>query len=427
MRAGFSDPHGPRVWRAAPYALPVAMLLFAVFGPLSSAAGGLLGVASVGVFHLLGFFGVRQRKLRNAELECGPGFVDVKRSGSRNQRIRAKDISGATTARTAEGITLTLQHRKRDQPITLELESEAEAEKVRHALGIGHGGFGTIGWRTHAESMARAAFVGRLIVLASVLITLAFAAGVSTDAAFIAGVVLAQFAAVGAALNLAGLLAKASEATVVMEAEGLRLRTPRGWFALPYPAVLKVEDHERGFVFTVPPPYHQVAVERAGRFIGGMGAHERTALVSQVTAAALRARGLGPQKNDVTGRVDVLRRNGENARDWLVRLDMAGQMLSSGPGYRGNTLDTEDLWAILEDPEAEPDLRAAAARVLRHAPDTKVRIDAAVAAVRDEAAGKRLRVAIRDDLDAASEELTQLDASEAAEAAKRLRPFAHGR
>ena len=77
---------------------------------------------------------------------------------------------------------------------------------------------------------------------------------------------------------------------------------------------------------------------------------------------------MGPLKNDVTGRVDVLRRNGESPRDWLARLDVTGQTLAAGAGYRGTTLDSEDLWAILEDPEAEPDLRAAAARVLRHAP-----------------------------------------------------------
>jgi hypothetical protein len=89
-------------------------------------------------------------------------------------------------------------------------------------------------------------------------------------------------------------------------------------------------------------------------------------------------------------------------------------MLSAGAGYRGNTLDTQDLWAILEDPEAETELRAAAARILRHAPNTRVRIDAAVAAVRDETDGRRLRVAIADDLDTASQELAFLDATDPA-------------
>jgi hypothetical protein len=87
---------------------------------------------------------------------------------------------------------------------------------------------------------------------------------------------------------------------------------------------------------------------------------------------------------------------------------------TSSSGYRGHTLDTQDLWAVLEDPEAEPNLRAAAARVLRHSPkpETRTRIDAAVAAVRDEGVNKRMRIAIRDDVDNASQELQLLDLQE---------------
>jgi hypothetical protein len=197
-----------------------------------------------------------------------------------------------------------------------------------------------------------------------------------------------------------------------MAADGLRVFTSRGWFNLPYANVLDVEIQSGKLVFRVPPPYHTVSVDAAGAWgTAAPGRDDLEALVAQIRSASLRARGLGPQKQDVTGRLDTLRRNGESARDWLVRLDMAGQLLSTAPGYRGNTLDTEDLWAILEDPEAEAELRAAAARILRHSPqpDTRTRIDAAVAAIRDDATHRRLRIAIADDLDEASIELTTLD------------------
>jgi hypothetical protein len=217
---------------------------------------------------------------------------------------------------------------------------------------------------------------------------------------------------VGAVLGFAELMERGRQPTIVMASEGLRLKTRLGWFALPYDGVQNVDDEPRGFVFNVPPPYHTVAVEQLSAMMGGLGQSDRGTVVAQIMAAALRARGLGPHKQDVSGRVEVLRRHGESPRDWLVRLDMAGQMLAAGSGYRGNTLDAEDLWSVLEDPEAEADLRAAAARILRHAPNTKVRIDAAVAAVRDEATSKRLRVAIADDLDAASQELAFLDATD---------------
>lgn len=398
----------------APYALPILMFLFAVFGPIHDVAATLTGVTAIALFNIIGLFGMRQRTPRAAELECGPGYVEVKRSGSRNQRIHAKDITGATTARTSTGLLLTLQHGKRDQPITIEVGSDAEAEKIRHALGIGHGGFGTIAWRTQSDNTLRAAYVGRLLAAGIALLTIGVTLGVSHEAGLAVGVLLGQFGLVGAALGLVGLASKGGEPSVVMGAEGLRLKTPRGWFALPYDAVQRVEDHHRGLVFSVPAPYFTIAVERVSPTIGGPSERERNVIVSQIMAATQRARGMGPQKDDVTGRVDMLRRNGESPRDWLVRLDMAGQMLSAGPGYRGNTLDAQDLWAILEDPEAEPELRAAAARVLRHAPtpDARVRIDAAVAAVRDESTNRRLRIAIQDDLDGASQELASLDATE---------------
>lgn len=414
MRVGFTDPQGPRLWRMAPYAAPILLLYLSVFGPIHDVAAAVMGVGSVALFNMIGLFALRQRRARRVDLELGPGYIDIKKGGSRNQRIYAKDLTGATTARTETGLLLTLQHRGRDQPITVEVESETDAEKMRHALGIGHGGFGTIAWRTHTDNTLRAAWVGRLLAAAIALLTIGITLGVSSEAGLVIGFLLGQFGLVGAVLGLVGLRSKGPDPSIVMAAEGLRLKTPRGWFALPYDAIAEVADHERGLVFSVPPPYFSVAVERVGPTLGGPSERDRQVIVSQILAASQRARGLGPQKQDATGRVDVLRRNGESPRDWLVRLDMAGQMLSAGSGYRGHSLDAEDLWAVLEDPEAEPELRAAAARVLRHSPatDARVRIDAAVAAVRDEVTNRRLRIAVQDDLDGACQELALLDVTE---------------
>ena len=414
MHGELSDPQGPKKWRMLPYLLPTVMLLFAIFGPLSAAPATFLGLGSFAVWNLLGLLPWRQGKSRKVAFECGPGYVDIKNAGTRNQRIRAKDIVGATTARTAEGVVVTLQHKKRDQPVTILVENEGQAEKIRHALGIGHGGFGAITWRTLADNTMRAAFVGRILAVLMATIVLALGIFGEETAALIAGIFLGQFAAVGALLGLVGLLGRSSEPSIIMAPEGLRLRTPRGWFALPYDAVQHLFLHDRGFVFAIPPPYGQISVEKSSTLVGGLGTRDREILLAQVNAATARAHGLGPRKVDVTGRLDVLRRNGASVRDWLVRLDMQGQMLQTAPGYRGNTLDAEDLWAILEDPEAESELRAAAARILRHVPqpEARARIDAAVAAVRDESTNKRLRIAIEDDVDHASNELAHLEAME---------------
>jgi hypothetical protein len=286
---------------------------------------------------------------------------------------------------------------------------------VRHALGVGHSGFGTVAWTTQVDSNARTAIVGRIMAVVGFTLMTLLQVGMSDhDAAVGLCGFLGMIAGIGALLGLVGLFGRAPDPTVVMAWDGLKLRSVRGWFALPYAMLERLEDHARGLVFHLPQPHPSVGVEKSGPVVGGLSDDDRKILVAQITSAAQRARGLGPHKDDVRGRVDQLRRNGESPRDWLVRLDMAGQMLSAGSGYRGNTLDMVDLWAILEDPEAEADLRAAAARVLRHSPqpEVRVRIDAAVAAVRDESTNKRLRIAIKDDLDGACQELAFLDASE---------------
>lgn len=416
MRAAFSDPQGARLWRLVPYSGTVALFLFGCFGPLGGVDSFLTVVLSVALFHLVGILPLRQGRLRTAELVTGPGFIQIMKAGTRSQRIDARSIVGGTTARTRDGILFTLAHAKRDQPISIEVESDADADRVRHALGIGHGGFGSVGWHTTPSSTEKTAFWARLLTFAFGTLIAGIGFFVSYQAAALVGVMLGQFALISMILSLAGYVGKQAPPSIVMASDCLRVQAKQGWFSIPYDHVLGVEALGRTLRFHVPPPYHSVDVETRGTGVGkGLGPDDRDALVKQIMSASARARGLGASKNDVMGRVDVLRRNGESPRDWLARLDMAGRMLeASTAGYRGHTLDTDDLWAVLEDPEAEAELRAAAARVLRHShrPETRTRIDAAVAAVRDDATNRRLRIAIRDDVDNASQELAVLDAEE---------------
>ena len=421
MRVAFSDPQGSRRWRMLPYAGPVALFVLALLGgfvgPVPGATAAFTATLAVTLFHLVGILPLRQGRMRTGELETGPGYVELKKVGARSQRIDARSIVGGTTARTGKGILFTLAHAKRDQPITIQVESDADAERIRLALGIGHGGFGSVGWRTLPSASAKTGFWGRLLtfLMGSIICSLGFF--VSHEVGGIAALALGQFVFLTMILSLVGYFGRAGVPSVVMAAEGLRIQSKQGWFTVPYDHVLGIEAIGGVLRFRVPPPYHSVDVETAGNLIGaGLGPDDQDVLIKQIMSASARARGLGTSKNDVTGRVDVLRRNGEPPRDWLARLDMAGRMLeASTAGYRGHTLDTEDLWAVLEDPEAEADLRAAAARVLRHSqkPETRTRIDAAVAAVRDESTNRRLRIAIRDDVDNASQELAMLDAQEA--------------
>src|SRR5450755_1140024 len=122
MRVAFSDPQGARLWRMLPYAGPVLLFLFACFGPfITGVDAALTAVLGVVLFHLVGIMPFRQARLRSAELVAGPGYIEIKKAGTRSQKIEARSIVGGTTARTSKGILFTLAHAKRDQPITIEV------------------------------------------------------------------------------------------------------------------------------------------------------------------------------------------------------------------------------------------------------------------------------------------------------------------
>jgi hypothetical protein len=195
---------------------------------------------------------------------------------------------------------------------------------------------------------------------------------------------------------------------LVMDARGVTVWTARGWTLVPYAEIGDVRiapgrialETSRGEVATV-----------RSRFAWngeGLSDEDAQALAAQVTSAARRARGQGRPKDDRASQLEsLLRRDGEPAREWLLRLDTLGRTLDAGGGYRGTSLDTKDLLAVLDDPEADPALRAGVARVLRSSavPEAKIRIDAAVATTHDEQAARLLRIASSDDVDAAASEI----------------------
>ena len=132
---------------------------------------------------------------------------------------------------------------------------------------------------------------------------------------------------------------------------------------------------------------------------------------AQLAACVARAGGQGPEKQETRTRVDTLRRGSEGARDWLARIDVAANMMTQ-TGYRGGTIEKEDLWILLRDPDASEDLRAAAGRMLVRVDgeaDVRTRVGDIVAAVREEEIQQRLRVAIFPELDPSGVELEQLE------------------
>src|SRR5262249_32945227 len=142
----------------------------------------------------------------------------------------------------------------------------------------------------------------------------------------------------------------------------------------------------------------------------GMSEQEADHLVAQLTCAVRRAQGGRGNDEDALSRLASLRQGRLLARDWITRLDTCAPMMRRGGGYRGPTFEEHDLWSVLESPDADPELRAAAARVLlRIASRARVRVDAAVASMRDEGEVERVRILLEPDAEKASDELDAFD------------------
>lgn len=417
MQATFSDPQGPR-WVHALLQLPAALLtVVALFGGLPWAAIGVLLALAVISSSALALIPLRQKEPVPATLTLGPGYVRVKATRLRSPVLRAREITGASTAKTASGYALTLARTDRDTPTTIEVPTEAEVDRLRLALGVGHGGHGSLSWWTTPTSAQRSAFGGRIasaLAMLAVLASVAWASAFGGEATIVAVLVsLVGFFAIPLGLLLSALgVARGTYPDIQMTAAGIRLMTTRGPFVLPYAYYAGFEHEGDMLAFKVPEPWGVARVPLAAPIRGsGLTGPDIEMLRVQLEGAALRARGYGRSKEEVAGRVETLRRGRESARDWLARLDVVGQTLTTGGGYRGQSMDAEDLWTVLEDPDAEPELRTAAARVLRHLADAqvRVRIDAAAAAIRDEATNRRVRIAADEPLEEAAVHLELLD------------------
>ncbi len=374
------DPDGPLALRALRHVPALGLLALSVLVSESSEAGFWLSRV-LGIGACLGFFGgaildVRRRTASDVSLECGAGYLKISQAGLWNQRVVARDILGASTARTRDKVAVTLCLRDRVAPMTLELASVEDVEAIRKALGIGHGGYGILGWQRSSRAL-------HVAVIPS-FITLALALTFVSSSAFY------FFASV---LALLAMPLRRREIDLFMSADGIHIRVQKRWTAFRYHDLDRIEDAGAAIRFHVVngPPFDWPIPHES---FGGLAPEERRVLVEQLSAAIARARGFGAPKDDPSLRVNLARGPAEAPQAWTTRLNVMAQRLSAGNVYRGDATNIDDLWAVLEDPDSTEDLRAAAAHVLALAnvPHARVRIASALATLRDDAARQRLRV-----------------------------------
>ncbi len=349
------------------------------------------------------FFGRRLLRIRHRARDGGvlvhPGSIEIVGAGLLDQPVYASSVVGASTARTMVGVTLALVRRgSADRPLVLDFDHEADLDAVRRALGLGHFGFGEVGWPTRVRST---------VLQGSAVLALAWLA-MALCSAFDFELLAFALALVVLPVTVVALLVACVQSPhgprVALTSAGVRFTDLPVWIPpIRYADVLHASVDPTGIQLTT----------NAGPMLIPMGQslpEERAHLVAQILSAAARARGEGVLPPSLPGSLARLAPRGESERAWLQRIDATAASIASAEGYRGSDLDPKDLWVALESPDAPARVRAAAARVLaRVAPDeAKTRVAQVLACDRDARACACIRVALEDDVDTAARELEEL-------------------
>lgn len=416
IRATVHDAEGPWARRHLVHAIAGALALSSFATVFASSKATSILMACAFAVGLLARALTPRAMERPASLACSKGQVRVTEAGLLARKLRAKDIVGATTARHGDHFVISFGLRGREgKPIHFELATEDDVKTVCDALGIGHAGFGVVGFTLRARPRDRWEAAIRAITAAFWLL---FATGMwmgvdgrpLSVVGAIFGVILAN------ASVLFWMLRRAPAQQVVMRSDGAHVGASTAWRPIPYGAfdgVKATKDALSGPSLGLP-----IASKPAGWLPDGMSEAERAILVSQLQGAASRAYGGHALKEEGPATLEALRRNGASVGQWLAHLDAVAASLARGGGtYRSGTIDATDLWRALEDPDADPELRMAAGRLLAHLEPKELasRVSPLLETIRHDAVKKRIRVAIEPDAARAEQEMLALEEAELAE------------
>ncbi len=407
FRARISDPIGP-VWTRLllPSLAVVTLVLDYLWAALDSASPGpafyLAALLLLFARPLLG-----RHRSRKCELLLSSGRVRVRDAGLLNQNIDTADVSGASTSVGQDGTTTIAISRaaRMGRPLHFVVKRSENAAEIRQALGIGFGGYGTLAWKVSGGNFELATNLARIAGGFAALVLAFYAMNEEPTSILmwlmlvcsLAVVYLGPFFRRDAAIRNGAIWF--NDAGVF---HGLNNKTTH----IPYSAIEDVSVEPQSIrIARSMLPQLSIPLYRASHSLNGASDLEIEHIAGQLRDAGRRAHGELQASEAATGVELLMRSSADAPRAWLERLD--GAATTMGGGYRSVNLTKESLLRALEDPDAAPDIRVGAARVLyRIAGDeATARVEEVCETVRDPALKKRLRVVMTDDLDGASAEL----------------------
>ena len=352
--------------------------------------------------------------LREVGIEPEPGKISLEMPRifgiTERRSIFVREVNGASIAKTDRAHVIAIARGWRRAPLVLEMGSEADATRIRDALGISKRGFGTLTWNRAPRPLHTIAALLRVV---DILLCLAVVLGVFLSDPFAAtldvqsavtkiAIGLATFVLLTPPLTLRRTLTLAPDGVRVFESLPL---------TYPYRDIVDVRLAKNAIVLEIvrqnmgdsrsPPETVAIEIAPSRPLLEGISPTEAEAIVTQIRARAESAHAPAePQTEATEVRALVARRPNEAMNAWVRRLDdMADSWRTSPPRHGEAIAFREALWAVVEDHDADQDLRELAARMLSRldpdaAPD---RIRVVATALRDPERANRLRIALEAD------------------------------
>jgi hypothetical protein len=410
FRARIHDPVGPRWTRLLIPALAIVTgVLDYVWAALDDATPGPAFFCAVVLFMwarpLLG-----RHRPRNCTVVLEPGKMTFSEAGLLDQTIQTDDVTGASTSSSEEGTSVALACNN-GRPLHVEVADSTQANKIRESLGIGFGGYGALRWRV--RSAVHDLFFDLARIIGTVLcVKTGMSALDGASPSF--GMWFAIFGFAFISVVGPHLIGQRRQE------DGLVWFNDLGFFwgdsertnHIAYEEITNVERMKRGVRITKRDGNTEVIpIRRKMHSMLGASKLEIDHIMSQLEDAARRTRGDVQQNESPPMGVEMLARSSADApRAWLDRLDATASNM--GGGYRSVNLTKEALETALSDPDAPPDVRVGAARVLYRISkdDAKARVAEVVETVRDHGLRQRMRIVLEDDPSDAANELEVLDA-----------------
>ena len=411
FRARISDPIGPRWTRMLlPSLAIVTLVLDYLWAALDNASPGpafyLAALLLLFARPLLG-----RHRSRNCQLTLLPGKVRVRDAGLLNQDIETADVSGASTSVGQDGTTTIAIARtaRMGRPLHFEVPEREKASEIRQALGIGFGGYGTLAWKLTGGTFELVTNIARIAGGLAAL-TLAYRAMSDEPTSVLmwfmlvcslAAVYVGPFFRQDAAVR---------NGTIWFNEAGVFHAADKKTTHVPYADIADVSVDGRAMrIDTTTANPVTIPLRRASHSLDGASELEIAHITAQVRDAGRRAHGEVQASETATGVELLMRSSSDEPRAWLDRLDSTATTM--GGGYRSVNLTKESLLRALDDPDAAPDVRVGAARVLYRiaGEEATARVAEVCETVRDPGLKKRLRVVMTDDLDEAVAELAVLD------------------